>query len=88
MSFCESIIMTIYNKEETMQKRQFLMQMGKNQPLKAYSSCKTCGGEQQQGAGYICGSDAEGNGFVIWIEEEEVFQTLEKVFQEQVPSTE
>jgi hypothetical protein len=63
------------------------MKMGKNQPLKAYSSCKTCGGEQQ-GAGYICGSDAEGNGFVVWIDDEVVFRALEKVFQEQVPATE
>jgi len=67
-----------------MQKRQFVMKMGKNQPLKAYSSCKTCGGETQ-GAGYICGSDAEGNGFVVWIEEEEVYRAVEKIFAEQVP---
>jgi hypothetical protein len=70
-----------------MQKKQFLMQMGKRQPLKAYPSCKTCGGESE-GAGYICGSDSEGNGFVVWIEDEEVFRLLEKVLQEQVPSEE
>jgi hypothetical protein len=65
-----------------MQKRQFVMKMDGNQPLTAYRACKTCGGESA-GAGYLCGSDEEGNGFVIWIDEEEVFQAVEKVLHAQ-----
>ncbi len=65
-----------------MQKRQFVIKMNGNQPLTAYRACKTCGGESE-GAGYLCGSDKEGNGFVIWIEEEEVFQVVEKVLYDQ-----
>lgn len=65
-----------------MQKRQFVMKMAGNQPLTAYRACKTCGGESE-GAGYLCGSDKEGNGFVIWIDEEKVFQAVEKVLYEQ-----
>jgi hypothetical protein len=62
-----------------MQKRQFLMKMAKNQPLTAYRANKTCGGHKHEGVGYLCGSDGEGNGFVIWIDEDEVFQVLENL---------
>jgi hypothetical protein len=39
--------------------------------------CDDRGG--RPGVGYLTGSDAEGNGFTVWIESEEVFQRLEKL---------
>ncbi|MEZ4598843.1 MAG: hypothetical protein R2940_03520 [Syntrophotaleaceae bacterium] len=67
--------------------KQFVIKMGKQQTLKVFPSCKTCGGESE-GAGYFCGSDSEGNGFVIWIDDEQVCQVLERVLAEQLPAGE
>lgn len=61
-----------------MSKKQFLMKMDKNHPLELHSSCKTCGGESE-GAGYLCGSDEQGNGFVLWIDDQEVYDIVEKI---------
>jgi hypothetical protein len=61
-----------------MAKKQFLMKMDKNHPLEVHSSCKTCGGESD-GVGYLCGSDEDGNGFVLWIEDQEVYDIVAKV---------
>ncbi len=61
-----------------MSQKQILMKMDKNHPLEVHASCKTCGGEPD-GAGYLCGSDDEGNGFVLWIEEQEVFDIVARV---------
>ena len=38
--------------------------------------CGTCQADGVHGVGYLTGSDAEGNGFVLWIESEEVYQML------------
>lgn len=64
-----------------MAKKQFLMKMDKNHPLEVQSSCKTCSGESH-GAGYLCGSDEEGNGFVLWIDDQEVYEIVEKVLRQ------
>ncbi len=65
-----------------MSQKQIIMKMDKNHPLEVNASCKTCGG-QPDGAGYLCGSDEEGNGFVLWIEEQEVFDIVAKVIAQQ-----
>lgn len=65
-----------------MAKKQFLMKMDKNHPLEVHSSCKTCGGESE-GAGYLCGSDAEGNGFVLWIDDQEIYEVVARVLEQQ-----
>jgi hypothetical protein len=66
-----------------MQKRQFVMKMTGGQPLTVYRANNCCGGHEHEGAGYLCGSDSEGNGFLIWIEDEDVFLAVEKVLCEQ-----
>ena len=41
-----------------------------------------CGCDQRDGdmgVGYLTGSDADGNGFTIWIEDEAVFSAMERV---------
>ncbi|WP_225073557.1 hypothetical protein [Desulfuromonas sp. CSMB_57] len=61
-----------------MNRKQFVVKMAPNTPLTVHSSCKTCGGESE-GVGYLAGSDADGNGFVLWIDEEDVYQAIRKV---------
>ncbi len=61
-----------------MSAKQVLVKMDKNHPLEVHSANKCCGGHSD-GAGYLCGSDEEGNGFVIWIEKQEVFEALARV---------
>jgi hypothetical protein len=65
-----------------MSQKQIIMKMDKNHPLEVHASCKTCGG-QPDGAGYLCGSDEEGNGVVLWIEEQEVFDIVAKIIAQQ-----
>ncbi len=61
-----------------MSAKQILVKMDKNPPLEVHPANTCCGGHSDD-AGYLCGSDEEGNGFVIWIEEREVFEALARV---------
>lgn len=61
-----------------MSAKQIKMKMDKNHPLEVHPANKCCGGHSD-GAGYLCGSDGEGNGFVLWIEEQEIFDIVSKV---------
>jgi len=53
-----------------------------SRPLNVYRPCP-CGcdarGDGIKGVGYISGSDQEGNGFTIWIENEDVYQRVRQV---------
>lgn len=53
----------------------------KDRPLGVHRPC-SCGCDEREGHkgyGYITGSDAEGNGFTIWIEDEAVFEAVQSV---------
>lgn len=53
----------------------------KNRPLELYRPC-SCGCDQRggyKGVGYLSGSDERGNGFTIWIQDEEVFRTFRRL---------
>lgn len=55
--------------------REIVWEGEKDQLLEACRRCP-CGCDDRDGrggVGYLAGSDAEGNGFSIWIESEEVF---------------
>lgn len=51
----------------------------RNRTLAVSRPCR-CGSCVTRGFGYLSGSDANGNGFTIWIEHEEVFRRLELAF--------
>lgn len=52
--------------------------MAPNHALSLYPACDTCDGKKP-GIGYLCASDEEGNGFVVWITDEKVFQLMKKL---------
>lgn len=52
--------------------------MAPDHDLTLYPACATCEGERP-GVGYLCGSDEEGNGFVVWITDEKVFELMKKL---------
>jgi hypothetical protein len=60
------------------QKKEFVLKMAPNHALSLYPACDTCDGKKT-GIGYLCGSDEEGNGFVVWITDEKVFQLMKKL---------
>lgn len=60
------------------QKKEFVLKMAPNHDLSLYPACDTCDGKKP-GIGYLCGSDEEGNGFVVWITDEKVFQLMKKL---------
>jgi hypothetical protein len=59
-------------------KTEFVLKMAPNHGLTLYSACGTCDGKKP-GVGYLCASDEEGNGFVVWITDQNVFQIMEKL---------
>jgi hypothetical protein len=59
-------------------KTEFVLKMAPNHSLTLYPACDTCDGKKP-GVGYLCGSDEEGNGFVVWITDKDVFQIMEKL---------
>jgi hypothetical protein len=61
-----------------MNRKQFVLKMKENYPLTLHPPCQSCGGEHE-GVGYLCGSDEQGNGFVLWIEDDEVYQVLKRI---------
>jgi len=64
-----------------MKAKEIVWQGEKDRLLQVRRPC-SCGCDDRGGrlgVGYLTGSDAEGNGFTIWIESEEVFQRLEKL---------
>lgn len=61
-------------------KIQFVWEGEENRPLRLYRPC-SCGCDErngEKGVGYLSGSNARGEGFTVWIEDEEVFQRLKK----------
>lgn len=61
-----------------MPQSQFTWKGAKSRVLAVKRPCD-CGCDQRDGGhgvGYLTGSDAEGNGVTVWIEDEEVFQAL------------
>jgi hypothetical protein len=54
----------------------------RNRQLDAYRAC-SCGvcSENRKGVGYLSFSDANGRGFTIWIEHEEVFRKLRRALK-------
>lgn len=53
----------------------------RSRPLQACRPCE-CGCDAREGlkgVGYITGSDAYGNGFTVWIEDEVVFSVIHAV---------
>jgi hypothetical protein len=64
-----------------MKEKEITWQGEKDRRLQACRPCP-CGCDDRggrAGVGYLTGSDAEGNGFTVWIESEEVFQRLAKL---------
>ncbi len=59
-------------------KKEFVLKMAPNHGLSLYPACDTCDGKKP-GVGYLCGSDEEGNGFVVWITDKDVYQIMEKL---------
>jgi len=59
-------------------KKEFVLKMAPDHDLTLYPACDTCEGERP-GVGYLCGSDEEGNGFVVWITDEKVFELMKKL---------
>ena len=61
-----------------MPQSQFTWKGEKSRALAVKRPCD-CGCDQRDGGhgvGYLTGSDAEGNGVTVWIEDEQVFQAL------------
>jgi hypothetical protein len=59
-------------------RQEILWQGEKARPLRVQRPC-SCGCDTRDGshgAGYLTGSDADGNGFTVWIQSEEVFMRL------------
>jgi hypothetical protein len=59
--------------------RDFAWVGEKNRELNVYRVCR-CGvcSSSRAGVGYLSFSDSDGNGFTIWIKEEEVFRRLRR----------
>jgi len=61
---------------------QFTWSNGReDEPINLCRPCD-CGCDERdgyKGVGYLIGSDKEGNGFTVWIENEEVFQSISRV---------
>jgi len=58
--------------------KQFTWQGEKKRPLSLKRPC-SCGCDTREGhdgVGYLTGSDKDGDGFTVWIKEEEVFQAI------------
>ena len=69
-----------------MPQSQFTWKGAKSRVLAVKRPCD-CGCDQRDGghgAGYLTGSDAEGNGVSVWIQDEEVFQALRALVAVQV----
>lgn len=60
---------------------EFIWKGEANRQFGAYRPCK-CGvcSRDRKGVGYLSFSDANGNGFTIWIKREKIFQRLRRVF--------
>jgi len=54
----------------------------RNRPLRAYRPC-TCNvcSRGRMGVGYISWSDADGQGFTVWIESEGIFHMMERALK-------
>ena len=69
-----------------MPQSQFTWKGAKSSVLAVKRPC-ACGCDQRDGGhgvGYLTGSDAEGNGVTVWIEDEGVFQALRALVAVQV----
>lgn len=70
-----------------MTENQFTWEDGeRKRKFKLYRPCP-CGCDSRgglKGVGYLTGSDKKGNGFTLWVESEEVYQSIEKVMAEQI----
>ena len=69
-----------------MPQSQFTWKGEKSRALAVKRPC-ACGCDQRDGGhgvGYLTGSDAEGNGVTVWIEDEGVFQALRALVAVQV----
>jgi len=67
-----------------MKEKEITWKGEKNRLLRVCRPC-SCGCDDRggrPGVGYFTGSDAEGNGFTVWIESEEVYQRLERLLAE------
>ena len=55
----------------------------KSRPLMVYRPC-SCGCDTRAGVlgvGYLSGSDADGNGFTLWVRDEETFARFAAIFR-------
>jgi hypothetical protein len=59
-------------------KKEFFVKMAPNQGVTLYPACDTCDGKKP-GIAYLAGSDEEGNGFVVWITDEKVYEVMKKL---------
>lgn len=53
----------------------------KNRPFDLYRPC-ACGCDERtgfKGAGYLSGSDSQGNGFTIWIKTEKEYKLIKRL---------
>lgn len=67
-----------------MSKYQFVWKGHESRPVGVMRPC-SCGCDSRdgyKGVGYLTGSDAQGNGFTVWIESEEVYEKLEELIGE------
>ena len=60
---------------------EYLWEGEKNRVLqvKRPCDCGTCQADGVHGVGYLTGSDKHGNGFTLWIEQEEVYQMIARM---------
>lgn len=58
-------------------KTEYVVKMAPNHQLTLYPACGTCEGDKP-GVGYLCGSDEEGNGFIVWITDKDVYEAMKK----------
>jgi hypothetical protein len=65
-------------------KSDFLWRGEKSRPLGVYRPCP-CGicRKNRKGVEYLSFSDAEGNGFTIWMKNEKVFRKLKRALRSQ-----
>lgn len=64
---------------------QWIWKGERKRRLAAYRPC-WCGCDYRDGAlgvGYLSGSDRQGNGFTVWIEDEQLFARLEAALKRQ-----
>jgi hypothetical protein len=66
-----------------MTRTEFAWNGERNRQLDVYRPC-ACGvcSRNRKGVGYLSCSDAAGRGFTVWIQSEEIFQRLSRVFKE------